>query len=240
MKFHNALLGLLLLAAPVAHAADDFDYHIASVVLLQLKEVQTELKITEAQRAKMNKHAETHRGKLTDYSKQLDQRSEAAKKQVGPDEAKLSAMFDELKKKVLAELSAAQIKRLREISLQQVGFAALNDSLVATKVGLNKDQLERIRRTFESGFREAEELERGAVQKAIGPYKDRKPKDGAEEKKLYEEVQKKADQARDSVSARVDKIREFTKSKIMGILTPQQKQAFTALQGKPFKVKSAK
>lgn len=218
--------------------ADDFDYHVASLVLLQVKEVQKEVGISEAQRKKLNTHAEWHKGQLKAYADQLDKQATALKKDVPPDEAKLQSLFAELKKRAFKELTPAQLKRLREVSLQQLGFSALNDSVVAKKVGLNDDQLTRVRKTFELGFNEAAGIERDAVQSAVKPYQDKKPKDEAERDKIMKEAEEKAEGARKKVSTRVDQIREFTRTKIMGILTPEQRNKFEALKGKPFKVAS--
>lgn len=228
----SILLLLALVQAPFAQQ-DQFDFHVGSLILLQDKAVQAEVGITKAQRDRMNKFAESHREDLKKYGQQL----QATKTSGGPDQKKLETMFLGLKKKVFAEMSAKQLKRLREISLQSLGFAALNDEIVATRVGINKDQLGRIRKTFESGFSEAANIEKLAVQGALQPYENRKPKDEAEAKKLYDEAEKKAAAARQKVAPRVDAIRTFTKNKIMSILTPQQKTNWANLQGSPFRPK---
>lgn len=231
------LLLLPLTLGLFSHAlADDFDYHVASLVLLQVKEVQTEVVITEAQRKKLNTHAEWHKAQLKTYSDQLEKQAQATKKETAPEETKLQALFAELKKRAFKELTATQIKRLREISLQQLGFSALNDTIVAKRIGMNDEQLARVRKTFEMGFNEAAGIERDAVQAAVKPYQDKKPKDEAERDKMMKEAEDRAEGARKKVSPRVDKIREFTRTKIMGILTADQRAKFQALQGKPFKV----
>lgn len=231
----RALLPFFCLSLAAIGSADDFDFHVGSLVLLQVKEVQKELGVTEAQRGKLNKHAEAHRNLLKTYGDTLDKQAAATKQEVKPDERKLEVFFNDLKKKVFAELKPTQIKRLREISLQQLGFSALNDALVAKRVGLSEAQIERVRKSFDLGFNEAADVEREAVNKAVKPYQDKKPKTDAEAEKLYNEMQTKAEAARKTVAPRVEKIRAFTRDKIMNILTPQQRQAFQALMGKPFK-----
>lgn len=56
--FKPLLMSLALFSATAAYAADEFDMYVSDVAILQIKEIQTELKITEGQRVAMNSHAE--------------------------------------------------------------------------------------------------------------------------------------------------------------------------------------
>src|SRR5947209_12347190 len=108
-SYWKALLIFVTIVAAVAALASDFDKKVASVILLQAKPVQKEIGLSESQRAAMNKFADNHRAKLKAYYEKIGPKGT-------PSESVLLGYFEKMKEGVLAQLSAAQIKRLREIS----------------------------------------------------------------------------------------------------------------------------
>ncbi|HZH99259.1 MAG TPA: hypothetical protein VEX38_09830, partial [Fimbriimonadaceae bacterium] len=195
MRHFKAILLLCVVALASVSLGDEFDRQIASVIILQDKRVQKELDISEKQRTAMNQHADAHRGKLQQYYNGLGKDK--------PDEARLAEYFAELKRNVLRSMSEAQIKRLREISLQQLSFSALADATVAKRVGINEAQLKQIRQHLNTGLQQASKIEYDAINKATASLQKQKPKTPEEQKKLMEQGQKLAAQASKSVAPQV-------------------------------------
>jgi hypothetical protein len=237
MKQFKAILLLVILSVASLVQADEFDRQIASVIILQDKRVQNELKISEKQRALMNQHADAHRARLQAYYTELEKQNKGKKEPSGPDEARLAELFAELKRNVLRSMSEVQIKRLREISLQQLSFSALADATVAKRVGLSENQLKQIRKHLNDGLQQAGKIEYAAITKATASLQKRQPKTEAEQKKLMEEGQKLAAAASKSVAPQLTKIRTSTQTKIMALLNADQQKRWQELQGKPFSVK---
>ncbi|MGV3616860.1 MAG: hypothetical protein ACO1SV_16155 [Fimbriimonas sp.] len=219
-------------AAAAQAKLDPFDAHCSDIVALQAKPVQKELGVTEAQRKQMNVHATWHQGQL----KAVD--AEIKAKKTDPNspalQARLAKLFEGLKGRVLSALTATQVKRLREISIQRVGDAALCDPIVAKRVGMSADQLKKMQTTYAEGARKFAELEQSTAQKILLPYKDRKPKDEADAKRLNAEVQKKMATAAAQVRPKLNAIRADYGKRMKAILTSTQAKTFAALRGKPF------
>lgn len=110
-----------------------FGGSVHSLVLLRKKEVQDELKLDGGQKAKLEKIAGTQRP--------IADPTERRKK------------FAELGKAAERILSAAQLKRFKEISLQADEVSSITDSVVAKALGITSDQLEKLR-TVQSKFGE--------------------------------------------------------------------------------------
>lgn len=226
----------LLMALAVAASAqiDPFDYHCADVVLLQAKEVQTELKITEAQRAKMNEAAATHRTRLTTYDAQ--QKAAKTKDSQQQAAAKLKGYFDELKRGVFTSLSAAQLKRLREISLQRAGLLALLDDVVAKKVNLTGATHTKFRTAFTDGAKQAGTIERASLKPIFDKYepKMKAAKTADERRKIEQQMRPELEAAGKKIAPQIQKLQNETQQKLVAILTPAQKNTWQALLGKPF------
>jgi hypothetical protein len=226
----------LTLAAAVGFGQDAFDAHAADVQILQLKEVQTELKITDGQRTAMNQHAESHRKKVQAYVEQLkkDKKDPATLPQPDP---KLLQFFNELKTSVVKVLQPSQLRRLREITLQNAGVAALMDQRVATRAGLSADQLKKIRAAFDAGAKEAAKIEQDTLREALKEFEGRKPTSEAEAKKMQEEAQKKIQAAMQKVRPRIEKLQTDTRNRMTAVLTAAQKKTWADLQGTQFRPK---
>jgi hypothetical protein len=203
-------------------AADDFDKKIAAFQLLQDKKVQTELKLTEAQRTKLNKHADAFNAKAAAYQKELEAQQKKTNKPAQPDQKRMEAMMTELKGKVLAELSATQMKRLRELSLQAVGVTALGDDLVAARVGLTADQKAKVRTLIKSGLDAANKLMAQA---------DANARKG---KKAEETYNKRIEAEQKRIQPQLQKLREDTIKKVLAAMNAKQNAAWKQLQGKPY------
>jgi len=229
-KFAIRAFAVFLVALLATFAvADTFDQQVASVLILQLKPVQRELGVTAQQRAAMNKYADAHRAKLKTYYQEA---SKAGQKTV--DQQKLLGFYEEMKKGVLDQLSAVQIKRLREISLQTLDFTALADTLVGTEVGLNDAQQKRVSSVVAAGIQKANAVRNKAAAADTADLRSQKPTTEKDAQALYVEAQKKAQAAAKRVEPEIQKLRVATKKEVMSILTPQERAKWAQLLGKPF------
>lgn len=237
MRIASLLLGLLAVSVS-AQPMDPFDFEMASVILLQDKAVQKHLKVTEGQRSGMNKFADTHRGKMDAYRVQLEKAQKDKNKPLPVDARKMDQMFLDMKQGVLRLLTPVQLKRLREISLQQVGFMALTDPKVGKRVGLTAAETKKISATYEAGMKEAEDIARAAqaqLNVQLAEMRKKKPKDAKEEEALMKEAQKKAQALEARIDPQIEKVRLGTRKKVLDGLTPKQRQAWNALLGAPFR-----
>jgi ribosomal protein L28 len=212
---------------------EPFEHYVANIVILQDKKLQQHLKITEAQRKKMNAFAERHSAALAKYGKEL----EKTKKSVSAPstDPKFEAIFRELKDGVLKQLTPAQIKRLAEVSIQMVGTAALSDERVCKKVGVSTATMRTIQKKLQDSLQKAMALQNAELEKISKRYEGKEPKNDAERKKLEAQVQADLAAAEKRVGPKVEKLKADTEKQILAMLTPAQRQAFQALQGAPYK-----
>lgn len=229
MKRSLLLLPVLLLAG-AALAQDTFETHVADVGLLQAKQVQTDVGITAAQRAKMNAAADAHKKRLEEYQKQM-----RALGSMTPDKRKLQGFFETLKKDVFAVLTKPQIARLRELTLQRLGLISLTDKQVADRVGLSPTQVLGLRKAFESGRTKFVAAQQAAAGPILAPYKGRKPKSQEEAAALRKEIEGKLKTASVRVKPQLEAIGKQTDAAMLAVLTAPQRAKWTALKGRPFK-----
>lgn len=233
------LLTLLIVVATLAGGAlaqgklDMFDVHVASLRVLEGRDVQKEIGITPVQRNQMDKFAEAYNADLKAYVAQLKKSGKDPAKLQGPD-SKMLQLLATLKRNVMGVLTAAQLKRLREISLQVFGLNGLLDDTVAKRVGLSDDQIKRMRTEYESGSKRANAMIEQAVLPVNNQFKNAKPKTDADKRATLTSYETKRKAALDKVMPTVQKIRKETRDKILGMITKQQKDTFVGLQGKPF------
>lgn len=225
----------LLATVVAAHAADTFDRSVASVALMQNQAVQKELKITAAQRAKMNAAAAKFNAANKAYADEVNKKSNGGKNPVAHDTPREIKMLSELKTSVFAILTDAQIKRLREISLQAVGVAALGDQTVATRVGLSASQLTNVRKTLENGLAEGKKVSDAAMANARKGIKEPDPKKADDVKRAQAQFKKNMDVYGPPAQKKLNQIRQGTIDKVLAILSGGQRTVWNALLGPDFK-----
>lgn len=170
----------------------------SSVTLAQQKSVQDELKLTAEQTEKLKQVATKMRESFGDRTAGGD-REEARKK--------FAEAAQAAEKDMNGILSAEQSKRLKEITMQQVGPMALARPEVAKEVGLTDDQQAKVKEitdAYNSAIR--------AQFQAGGGDGDR------------EEARKKR-----------ETLRKETGEKLLALLKDDQKKAWEKLVGEPFK-----
>ncbi|RYG48470.1 hypothetical protein EON79_04365 [bacterium] len=230
------LIPALVLAVPALGLAaqDPFDYHCSDITILQAKPVQKELGINEGQRKQMNSAATKHQAVLNELDKQYKgkQVSQQDMKKINP---QLEKAFFALKKDVCAILSASQLKRLRELNLQRLGYAALNDSIVGAKIGMSPAQIKQYQAAFISGGQQAAKLQQDTAKPILEKFSKLKPKTEAEANTLRTRAAEEIGQAQQKKAPQLKSIEMATQKKMDAVLTAKQKAAWKALLGKPFK-----
>jgi hypothetical protein len=224
------ILLLPLLATASQSKMDSFDLHVASLRVLEQKDVQAELGITPAQRDKMDKFASDYNQKLQIYLAQLKKENRT---NVSMPDGTVVMMLGTLKQQVMQQLSPTQLKRLREISLQAFGLNGILDSTVAKKVGMTEDQIKRMRQTYEAGSKKANDVMASAMKPVNNEFKG-KVKTEADANKMKAAYVGKGKAAMNAAMPTVQKVNDDTQARMLAIFTPQQKKAYLALQGKVF------
>lgn len=223
-------LTCLAWCAPPGGGQDAFDAHVASLRVLERRDVQAELGVTPTQRAQMDMYADQFNAQVKSYGEQLKKQG---KNPSGPDDRMIS-MLTSLKAKVITVLTPSQLRRLREISLQQFGLNGLMDDVVAQRVGLTKEQLAKMRKEYEAGSRRASDLMAKAMQPVDAKFKNVKPKNPTEaetDRKAYLDASNKAVNA---IMPQVQSVREATQKTILAMVTAKQKATYLSMQGKKF------
>jgi len=225
----TALLALGMAAAmAVAQNPDPFDAHCADILLLQSKPIQSEIGITQAQRDKMNGFAATHRAKMAELEKQYKEQHKDVSVEV-------SNTYMQFKASILAQLTAPQIRRLREITLQGVGLAALRDQVVTDRIGMTKAQATRFDTIYKEGAKKFADTEQAAIEPILKPYEGKTAKTKEEAAKLDKEVQTKLAAVKVKIQPVLAKLRDNYDAQLRGVLTPGQTKAYQALLGKTYK-----
>jgi len=228
------VLALCLPVATLAAADRAFDFYASNLLILEAKPAQKAIGVTEAQRKKMNQFADADRPKRTAILQQFQREADAAQKTgrtYQPDESKMRPLDEALKRDVMGVLTDAQLKRLREITIQSSGIVALLDTRVAQEAGVPSGTVKKLRDTFTSGAKQAEAVTAKVQQRLYDEYKLKKPKNEAEARKLQEEA---LGRLRKETAPQIKRIQQQTKAKMEGMLSPAQRTAFKKLQGVPF------
>lgn len=140
------------------------------VFLLNNRQVQQELKLTEEQRDKVSALSEQLREKFRGLGQELSGLSPEER------EKRIKAVNEEIEKELAKVLKKEQLQRFRQIELQVEGLAALARPEIAKQVGLTEGQQQQIREIL----REANEKRRALFQQ--GPPADRQA--------MFKEMQK--------------------------------------------------
>lgn len=223
-KFFSVFVFVLL--ACLSFAQNAFDFEISQVELLLMKPVQRDLGISEMQRKRMNTHADWFNAESKKLQEQYNGRQ--------PDEAavkKLSELHGQMKARVFAELTANQLKRLREISLQEAGALALLDERVASACGLSDATIKQFRSEFETNGKKARELEEKTLKPIFDKYQQ---KAMAGDTAAQQALEREVNAARQKIGPQLAQLQGAFLQFINKTLTDEQKEKFGELQGLPF------
>ncbi len=101
---------------------------MSGAMLLQSEQVQKELKITEAQKTKLQELSEKVRSEIRDLMSGMQNLSqEERRKKFEEMQPEMEKRTETLRKEIATILNPKQVKRWRQIELQQQGATALCD-----------------------------------------------------------------------------------------------------------------
>jgi Spy/CpxP family protein refolding chaperone len=180
-------------------------FGITKQALVGAEQVQTELKLTDAQKNQISDFIESSRGQRGG-GQDLSQEERAARR---------AAQQKEADTKLAAILNADQVKRLDEIYLQVRRASALSDEAIATKLGLTAEQKTKIGDILTA--------ERETLQGARGDFSGFQGLSDDERRARLAEMQKKTDE-----------INAATEKAALAVLTDAQKTQYTEMKGKAF------
>ena len=218
---------------PTALADDGAFYkQIASVDPLQSKAVQAELKVTEAQRAAFNKHADAYNA----TTKTLQDSLQAGTLNQTDFKKKVVEAQAVLHDKITDELTSTQTARLGQITLQRFGIVALLNPIVAERLVLTETQRKALADAWTKTGTQVAELERKAKQPIVEKYKAMDPPKTVEER---DRLQGQLDQEIKDANARIEpdilKLKKDYEDVVDKTLTAGQKKTWADLLGPPFK-----
>ncbi len=178
--------------------------------LLRIPEVQQELKMTQPQISKLDGAMEA----VQESMRELWQGGGNFQQMTPEEREKLGAKAEEIQEKAVAGiLDQTQMKRYKELALQQMGAMALLRQSVGKELGITNEQRTKLQEIQREQMRSM--FQRGGQG---GP-------GGAQ--MTPEERQKRMQEFREA--------REKTQAAMLEVLTAQQKAKWTQMIGKPFK-----
>lgn len=190
--------------------------------LLQMPEVQAELKVDATQKELLDQLNMENRDKM----RALFQQGGGFGRPGGgaPDPAaraefgkKMAAMQAEQTKAIGEVLDAKQMARLKQLSVQREGTRALNRPEVQDQLKLSADQRQKLTAAFDG--------ERQAMQAMFESFR---PQDG-------QAPQPPSEEQRAEFGKKMQAARTTAENNALAVLTEGQKTQFKALQGAPFK-----
>ena len=231
MKKLLTLAIAVLTTGAYAQKMDAFDYHVADIQVLQIKAVQKELGITEATRKKFNSYADDWRKEGQQLAQQAQSRGVDPSSDPSA-QASFKALVETLKKRVLGTLSASQLKRTRELSLQVVGYRALLDPMVSKRLGLSTSEDAAVKSAFERGLKRNESLFGSKLDPIRKRYSAMKPKTREDADLLQAQANKEMKTAVDALKPQAEQLRKETESAMRKAVSRRAATEFEALKGK--------
>lgn len=221
MKLLAALsFGIVSLAAD----RDPFDLYLCDINILQDKGIQAELKVEEAQRAKLNEHATW-----------FDQEAKRIESNAAPDSRielllKARAVF---KARVLDSLSDPQVKRLAQLSLRAMDIVAVLDLEIGKKLGITEIQQKALfdewKKTGEAVAAALARVRKPIVEK----YRAKTADSDGERRALQAEMAKEIAEADKTVQEEIQGLKKAFEATVAKTLTDGQKKEWERLKGPP-------
>lgn len=175
--------------------------------LLTIKEVQTELKMTEPQVSKIQEKQQA----ISEKRREIFQNAQGG----GNREEMMAAMqkLNEEQDKAVADiLDSTQLKRYKQLELQRAGAGALNRKDVQESLKITEAQKTQIQEIQQKAGEEMRAMFQGG-----GNPQDLTPEERQARMKKFQDAQK------------------ATNDKVLAVLTDTQRNQFKQMQGEPFK-----
>jgi len=192
------------------------------ISLLGIEQVQKELSIASDQTPLLNEligdFREQQREMFTGFGNFRELSEEERQKAMTEINARREKLQADFEKDLAVFLTADQSKRLDQIVIQQQGLRALANPETAGKLGLSDDQKKQIRETFEA---------------QMNAMRDAFPRRG-EGGQAGQPDQPRPDFA--AIREKMEAQQKETETKVMAVLTAEQKKQFEDMKGKPFEL----
>lgn len=189
-----------------------FDARAADPYLMRYEAVQKELHLSPDQVARVKRA-------IQDYN--------AEAKRTG------SWNSDRERAAVSKYLDAAQLRRLREISMQSAGPVVLIVDFIAERIGASPARQRQIQNTFNGAIEEGLKPMNAQIEKMTNEVM-RGVTTPEEAEKRSQEISRRAEQISGAVDQ--DAIQKVAVKRVYDSLTPKERAAWQALQGAPFPV----
>jgi hypothetical protein len=224
-----ALAFVALGSSSLAQAQDAFDAHVADIIILQPKQIQEDVGITLKQRDKFNQFADEQAKSIHAYIAEQE-KNHVSRSKISPSDKHVLAIYLKLKTQILTVLTPAQLRRLREITLQARGYPLILDPVIERRMGVTPNQAGRIKSLLEAFAKFAQNSSQAVYEGVRAKFTNPTPTQ-AEQTDFSNKVRAAEAAIRPKIAAaHVQMDRE-----VDSILTPAQRQTWKALLGKPFK-----
>ena len=205
-----------VLSLAVTQQEQPFDVRVSDPHLLRYEAVQQELKLSPDQVTRIRRAIEAHRA-----------------------EAKRSGWNSDKERAAVApHLSDAQLKRLREISLQSAGPIVLIVDFIAERVGASPARQKEIENTFHHAIQEGIKPMTDEINKMAQETMRKAGSDPDELEKRSKEVSRRADEISDSFDH--EALQRVAAKRVLDSLTSAERRSWQELQGAPFPVEKLK
>lgn len=188
---------------------------LGGAMLLQSPQVQQELKLTDDQKTKLRQMGERVRNEITERMAELQGLSEDERRTKADDFRKQADKIAEaVRKEAAGILQPEQIKRWKQIELQQQGASALLRPEIAEAIGLSDEQKQSIKKITDES--------QAKLQGMFAKMRDRDNPPSEEERSQMREQSQK--------------LRQEGEANAMAVLKPEQKDKLKEMMGTPFKL----
>ena len=183
--------------------------------------------------AGVNKLAAAHRQKVEAFF-QEEQKKKVNPATITPSNPTIVGYFAELQAKAFKTLTASQLRRLRELTLQRAGTPAILIPDVSQRLKITSAQTSTIRTAVSSFQTFASTSAQTVANGVLSQYKNVKPKDQADAKRLRAELDSKLRTAETKLHPRIVAAQKIMDRKIELSLSAAQLKAWHSLLGQPF------
>ncbi len=186
--------------------------------LLRSEQVQAELKLSEDQLAEISALTEKAREQVRESFRGFRDLSDDERRAKGEElRSKQQELQADMRKQLEKVLSAEQVKRLDEISLQVRGMRALADSAIRSKLSITEEQ--------KQGIDDIVQAQRDMMRELFGGMRELRDLDNDERAAKFAELREKGEE-----------LASETEAAVLELLTEEQRRSFAEMKGKPFEL----
>jgi hypothetical protein len=214
MQIKAIWIAVVTLAACIASAQDAFDLRVADASLTGMLSVRQDLALSKQQDEDLAKLNRAYAAEAEKNPKQRD------------------VIKANKRKAILAKLSAGQLKRLAQITMQQYGASLLATPVVGDKLGITADQRKSIAQVYQQLATDIQASYRRAIRDAMAPLVEKYGDGGLKREGVQREIAEATSRATEAIN--LPQMRQTADHQAIGVLTEAQAAAWKALLGKPF------